>query len=375
MRQQADKQDRAQGLAPTLLQRVERAQAELRRGLAVLITADKDATIALAAESATRGVLEALCKLGAPNILLTIPRARTLKIRLYTGEAVALPWTPDMDVATIRQLADPTLDLANPLSGPFRASRDPLPQAASAVLALLKGAGLLPAALIVSGRAVSLAKAARAARLLSVSTQDVMSYAGHALARTELIARAQLPLQGIERCEVVAFRSGDGGPEQLALVVEQPDLTRPVLVRLHSACFTGDLLGSLRCDCGDQLRESLRGMAAQGGGILLYLAQEGRGIGLLNKLRAYSLQEQGFDTMEANERLGFAFDERVFETASAILRSLGVTKVRLLTNNPNKIEKLRALGIEVVERIPIVTPANEHNRRYLEAKAKSGHSL
>lgn len=375
MRQQADKGDRASGLVPSLLQRVERAQAELRRGLAVLVTGDEEATIALSAESVTHDALHALARLGPPYILLTTHRARTLKIRLYTEGAVAVPWTADMDASTVRQLADPTLDLANPLSGPFRALRGPLPQAAPAVLALLKGAGLLPAAAAVSGPVALLAKAAQRARLLSVSARDAISYAEHALARLEPIARARLPLQGIESCEIIAFRSGDGGPEQLAIIVDKPDFTQPVLARLHSACFTGDFLGSLRCDCGEQLRESLRRMAAQGGGVLLYLAQEGRGIGLLNKLRAYGLQEQGFDTLEANERLGFATDERVFEIASAMLRSLGVSKVRLMTNNPDKVAKLKALGIDVAERVPIVIPANEHNRRYLEAKAKSGHSL
>jgi GTP cyclohydrolase II len=211
--------------------------------------------------------------------------------------------------------------------------------------------------------------------LLGLAAHDVQAYAERALSRLEAIARAHVPLEGAKQCEVIAFRAGDGGPEQLAIVIGAPDRARPVLVRLHSACFTGDLLGSLRCDCGGQLRAALRLMTGAEGGVLLYLAQEGRGIGLLNKLRAYSLQEQGFDTLEANERLGFAADERLFETAAAMLDSLGIARVRLMTNNPAKIEKLKALGIEVVERVPLVMPANVHNRRYLEVKAKSGHLL
>jgi GTP cyclohydrolase II len=331
--------------------------------------------LALPAESATSDALDGLSRLGRVLVLVTSPRAHTLKIRPYTEEAVAVALEPGMGADTVRQLADPTQDLANPLSGPFHALREPLPAPAPAVLALLKGAGLLPAAAILGGARAALDTIAERAGLISVSAQDVLNYPREALVRLEAIARAEVPLQGVERCEVIAFRASDGGPEQLAIVVGAPDHARPVFVRIHSACFTGDLLGSLRCDCGDQLREALRRMAGPEGGVLLYLAQEGRGIGLLNKLRAYSLQEQGFDTLEANERLGFAADERLFEVAAAMLRALGIARVKLMTNNPAKIEHLKALGIDVAERVPLIVPANDHNRRYLEAKSKSGHLL
>jgi GTP cyclohydrolase II len=354
---------------------VERARADLRLGLPVLVHAGADALLALPAESASSHALEALARLGPVRLLLSLPRARTLKIRTYTDDAVAVAWEPGMSAETVRQLADPTRDLGNPLSGPFRALREPLPPAAPAVLALLKGAGLLPAAAAVHGARAKLGTAAEKAGLLSLSAADVLAYAQRALQQLEAVARAHVPLQGAENSEVIAFRGGDRGSEHLAIIVGEADRAHPVLVRLHSACFTGDLLGSLRCDCGDQLREALRRMADAAGGVLLYLAQEGRGIGLLNKLRAYSLQEQGFDTLEANERLGFAADERLFETAAAMLAVLGIGKVRLLTNNPAKSDKLKTLGIDVVERVPLVIPANEHNRRYLEAKAKSGHLL
>jgi GTP cyclohydrolase II len=149
-----------------------------------------------------------------------------------------------------------------------------------------------------------------------------------------------------------------------------------VLVRLHSECFTGDLLGSLKCDCGDQLRGAIATIAAAGGGALLYLAQEGRGIGLINKLRAYRLQDQGFDTVEANERLGFEPDERLYGVAAKMLQLLGFKSIRLLTNNPLKVEALEAAGITVTERVPHAFPANPHNRGYLRTKAeKSGHQL
>jgi GTP cyclohydrolase II len=145
---------------------------------------------------------------------------------------------------------------------------------------------------------------------------------------------------------------------------------------LHSECFTGDLLGSLKCDCGAQLRGAIEAISKAGGGVLLYLAQEGRGIGLINKLRAYRLQDQGFDTMEANERLGFEADERLYGIAARMLTLLGYKSVRLLTNNPDKMAALEAAGVKVVERVPHAFPDNEHNRSYLRTKAeKGGHLL
>jgi GTP cyclohydrolase II len=168
----------------------------------------------------------------------------------------------------------------------------------------------------------------------------------------------------------------DGGREHLAIVVGDPPRGQPVLTRLHSECLTGDVLGSLRCDCGEQLRGALQVIAEAGAGVLLYLAQEGRGIGLINKLRAYCLQDQGFDTVDANLRLGFEADERLFTVAATMLNRLGFVKVRLLTNNPAKVDSLENLGIVVTERVPHAFPANPHNAHYLEAKRKrSGHYL
>jgi GTP cyclohydrolase II len=162
--------------------------------------------------------------------------------------------------------------------------------------------------------------------------------------------------------------------EHLAIVIGEPSSRKPVLVRLHSECFTGDLLGSLKCDCGEQLRGAVRAIEAAGGGVLLYLAQEGRGIGLINKLRAYRLQADGFDTIDANLRLGFEADERLFQPAAAMLRQLGITRVRLLTNNPDKVAGLAACGIEVLERVPHSFPANKHNEFYLQTKqSRAGH--
>ena len=172
------------------------------------------------------------------------------------------------------------------------------------------------------------------------------------------------------------FRPDDGGEEHYAIEIGRPDRDKPVLARLHSACFTGDLMGSLKCDCGPQLRAALAQMGAEGHGILLYLNQEGRGIGLANKMRAYSLQDQGFDTVEANHRLGFEDDERDFRLGADILKSMGFSAIRLLTNNPRKVDMMNASGIKVTERVPLLVGENSHNRGYLATKAaKSGHLL
>ena len=166
----------------------------------------------------------------------------------------------------------------------------------------------------------------------------------------------------------------DGGIEHLAIIIGEPDPAAPVLTRLHSECFTGDLLGSLRCDCGDQLRGAIQEIAAAGAGVLLYLAQEGRGIGLVNKLRAYELQDRGLDTIDANEQLGFDADERVYLPAAQMLRDLNFARVRLLTNNPDKVSSLAACGVEVTDRVPHAFPSNRHNELYLKTKAsRSGH--
>jgi GTP cyclohydrolase II len=191
----------------------------------------------------------------------------------------------------------------------------------------------------------------------------------------EIIARAKLPLEDLPPTQIVAFRASDDGQEHVALVVGAFG-GKPPLVRLHSECLTGDVFGSLKCDCGPQLRQALRIIGEAGGGVLLYLRQEGRGIGIANKIRAYSLQDRGLDTVDANRRLGFADDERDYGHAAAMLRALGIDEVRLLTNNPDKVAGLESAGIEVVERVAHQMPANPHNADYLAAKRKrSGHFL
>ena len=196
-----------------------------------------------------------------------------------------------------------------------------------------------------------------------------------ALPISTIAARARLPVAGAENAEIVAFRTPEMPGEHIALVIGQPN-GEPPLVRLHSECLTGDMLGSLKCDCGPQLKAAIDAIAAAGWGILLYLRQEGRGIGLVNKLRAYRLQDQGFDTVDANTRLGFAVDARDFGVAAAMLRLLGQDRVRLLTNNPAKVAALTAAGVAVIERVPHHLPSNPHNAHYLATKRdRTGHQF
>jgi GTP cyclohydrolase II len=231
---------------------------------------------------------------------------------------------------------------------------------------LAKLSRLLPSALIVEGDGNADIPAVQAS-----SIRSYMTIAAHSLT---MVSEARVPLENAENARVVAFRPRDGGIEHLAIIVGDINTAEPVLVRLHSECFTGDLVGSLRCDCGNQLRGAIGEMALAGSGILLYLAQEGRGIGLVNKLRAYQLQDAGFDTVDANLQLGFDSDERNYLPAAQMLRMLGVDRVKLMTNNPAKVTALGNCDIEVVERVPHIYPSNQHNDAYLKVKAKkSGH--
>jgi len=217
---------------------------------------------------------------------------------------------------------------------------------------------------------------ARDQDLIYVDAVDVLAYEENASRNLHQVAQAHVPLEGAENARILAWRPSDGGKEHLAIVVGEIDPTEPVLIRLHSECFTGDLLGSLRCDCGVQLRGAIAEIAKRGSGVLLYLAQEGRGIGLVNKLRAYELQDEGFDTIDANEQLGFDADERIYAPAATMLARMGIKRVRLMTNNPQKISQLERYGIEVAERVAHSFPANGHNENYLRTKAeRAGHLL
>jgi len=203
---------------------------------------------------------------------------------------------------------------------------------------------------------------------LSVGAADIEEYPHARSQQLRQISRARVPLVAAEDCELIVYRERFGDAEHLAILIGTPDPARPIPVRLHSACLTGDLLASLRCDCGDQLRGAVARIAQAGGGILLYLAQEGRGIGLANKLRAYALQELGLNTLQADRHLGFRADERDYAMACAMLKDLGFNRIQLMANNPDKLAALSACDIEVVGRMPLSAPVNEHNASYLRAK-------
>lgn len=377
-------QSAADTLIASPLVSVERAAQDLRRGLAVLVTGgDGEATLAIAAEMVSDDKLDALRSWvdGDPgneiSLALTHNRAATLKIMPYTPDVIRISLKGKLKAEDIRDLADPALDMAKPMRGPFDTRRDPVPPSCLAAVRLAKIARILPAAVTMPlPETPSPALAAALPGLSQVAVDDVVGYDIAQASMLTRITSARVPLDGAENSRIIAFRPRDGGIEHLAIVIGDPDSSAPVLARLHSECFTGDLLGSLKCDCGQQLRGAIEQIAAEGAGVLLYLAQEGRGIGLINKLRAYALQDQGFDTVEANERLGFEADERVFLPAAEMLRQLGYGKVRLMTNNPDKVEGLIQFGIEVTERVPHAFPTNEHNAFYLSTKAKkSGHIL
>lgn len=346
--------------------RVTEAAVAFRMGLPVLIRDKHSTVLAFAVETLDDSALANL-KRGA-HLVLTHPRARTLKIRLYTPQVIAIAVEPGKDAEALRAIADPTSDLAEPLKGPFAAVRGDLPAGYAASVRLAKLSGLLPATVVKRARRAN-------AALPSVSVDELAKYDHEILESLKIVTRARVPLAGAEKTELVAFRAKDGSPEHYAVLIGRPPPHDAVLARIHSECFTGDFLASLKCDCGSQLRGAIEAISKSGGGILLYLAQEGRGIGLINKLRAYRLQDQGFDTMEANNRLGFEADERLYGIAARMLSLLGYRSIRLLTNNPAKLDAVRRTGIAVVERVPHRFADNIHNRDYLRSKAKAGHLL
>lgn len=345
-----------------------RAIDALRRGWPVTVRADSGSLTVLAVEGADAVTLVTFDPDGQADMLISAARAETLKLTNQRAAAdpempvqiARVPWI-DRDVAMA--IADPVRDLATPLKGPFHARSLTAPDAAATALRLARLAGILPAFFV----------KAEAHGEAEVSTQDVAAYDD---AKRLLIAtRARLPVAASEDAEIIAFRSPEEPREHVALIVGKRDALPPV-VRLHSECLTGDVLGSLKCDCGPQLHEALHQIADAPWGVLLYLRQEGRGIGLVNKLRAYALQDQGFDTVDANVRLGFAIDARDFSVAARMLDLLGIDTVRLLTNNPAKVAGLEAAGVTVSERLPLSITSNPHNDRYLATKRdRTGHQL
>jgi GTP cyclohydrolase II len=359
-------------LAPTPTERLGRARGDLRLGLPVVLAGGGQAIVAAAVETLSPARLTEMRRLGAPELALTARRAETLKARAYDGDLARIAVPPGAQMDWLAAVADPVDDLRVPMKGPFIPVRGGAADLHRAALRLAKSAQLLPAVLAVPVTEGLAFAAAQGLTFLSLpDCADLFRLAPMA----EVVA-ARLPMAAAQAGRVHIFRPDDGGAEHYAIEIGLPDRDRPVLARLHSACFTGDVLGSLKCDCGPQLRAALAQMGEAGAGVLLYLNQEGRGIGLANKMRAYSLQDQGFDTVEANHRLGFEDDERDFRIGAEILKSLGFRSVRLLTNNPRKIAMMEGCGIAVAERVPLKVGQTAQNAAYLATKAaKSGHLL
>jgi len=348
---------------------VKRGLAEFRSGRPVIFSSeDKKFLLALPVDGldpARLNAFEHLCAPVRPQLVVTARRARALGIE--TAGPVALELAEGTDADAIYSLvadadADESAELAGPASEP-----------AAAAIELAKIAQRLPALLV--AEIDSPASALIEPPLIMVAADAVMRFRREDVHSLEIASEAKVPLQGGLSTRFVVFRDAVGGGS-VAVIVGKPDFSKPMPVRLHSACLTGDVFGSSRCDCGDQLRLATKRLNEEGGGVILYLEQEGRGLGLANKMRAYALQDAGLDTVDANTTLGFDDDERQYGIAARMLQKLGCTSIYLMTNNPAKLDGLSGLGIEVVGRKPLHAPINAHNRRYMTAKAmRAGHKL
>ena len=343
---------------------VDRAISEFRSGRPVVIHRRDDALLIYSAELADETMLARIDAIAEKRAHLVLPAARLRRLGLErnTPGIVALP---QLDITRVASLA---LKVDARIDAPVCPAQ-PLDQTA------LKLAGLalvLPPVIAVPVEMSGLGTSS----IMTVEARAIDTYRAEQVRTMRIVGRAPVPLEGAPATEFVIFRGGEGLRDQVAILVGKPDLSRPVAVRLHSACLTGDLFGSLKCDCGDQLRETVRWMAETDGGILLYLDQEGRGNGIANKMRAYKLQSEGWDTYDADEVLGFDFDQRGFDFAAEMLRQLGVTKVNALTNNPEKIKALRNAGLDIVASQRVLGRPSVHNVRYLATKRdRAGHDI
>jgi GTP cyclohydrolase II len=356
------------GLTP--FEQVARVRSDLRMGVAVVLCAGDEQWMAASTETITPARFTAMRAMGQIELAITDWRAITLSTWATDGDVARFSLPVDQGLDWVRSVADPSDDLSNPLKGPFTPVFGGSADAHRAALGICKMAHLLPSAILVNVSGQDLCG-------LDAVDLDLITQA-MADPQNQLteVSVANVPLRVSHASRVHVFRPLDGGEEHYAIEIGNPDRSKPVLSRLHSACFTGDLIGSLKCDCGPQLHAALEGIGADGSGVLLYMNQEGRGIGLANKMRAYALQDQGFDTVEANHRLGFEDDERNFKLGAEILRLMGFSAVRLMTNNPAKVASMESAGIKVTERVVLKVGVNPLNEEYLKTKAKkSGHIL
>lgn len=355
------------------LTEVDKAIFDLRRGVTVVVRDEKRQFAVKSAEQLDQSSLDAFSASANESLQLIVTgnRLQALGLKVSSGLVYSITLADGANIEHVFQLTNPLVSATTQMAFQEKLHKLDIKEVDDllrACVTLSKLARLLPAVVVT--------QVSTAYSVQSIDHSLVNLYSSHAANSLTLVSEAYVPLESVEKAKILAFRPLNGGIEHLAILIGDIDTKSSVLVRLHSECFTGDMLGSLRCDCGSQLRGAIDVMAKNGSGVLLYLAQEGRGIGLVNKLRAYELQDSGHDTVDANLHLGFDSDERNYSPAVAMLNLLGVSKVKLLTNNPDKVEALSACGVEVTERIAHAYPANPHNVNYLNTKAtKSGHFI
>jgi len=351
-----------------------RARTDLRLGIPIVLAGKKIDAVVTPVEVLNQKQLNKLRQIDKSSfILITARRAQTLKCPIYDGNFVKIELGEKSTPHSVKAIADPMLDLENPLKGPFKIIRQMPIEIENEALIVLKSAQLLPAAII--SQVNNGENFAKTNKLTYLKKEQLLEMAISPEDIADAIT-AEVPTARAENAQFHIFRPNISGEEHYAVEIGKIDRDQPTLVRIHSACFTGDVLGSLKCDCGPQLHAATKMINDEGGGLLIYLNQEGRGIGLANKIRAYSLQNQGFDTVEANHRLGFEDDERDFQLGATILKKMRITNIQLITNNPSKISTMEKYGVTVAKRISLTVGQNENNLRYLQTKAiKSGHLM
>ena len=342
---------------------IARGLAEFRSGRPVVFRA-KRSIVAMPIDGCDASHLNSFCRFSQttpPSLGITGQRARAIGIKT-TDMALSVDLKSRLTIGKALSI------MMHPSTGESLETR-PAEPAVVAAIELAKLSNRLPSVIT-----LRLERTVRPKGLIQVEASDVAKFAGHLAKSLKIAASSTIPLDGANAARLIVFRDAVGG-NQTAVILGQPDFSRPVLVRLHSSCLTGDVFGSRRCDCGDQLKLALSRVRNRGG-VILYLKQEGRGLGLVNKIRAYNLQENGFDTFDANTLLGFEDDERDYQVAGRMLQLLGCTRVILLSNNPSKFAALSRVGIKVYGNVPIQAPVTESNFRYLTTLAKrAGHHL
>ena len=345
---------------------VQRGIAEFQAGRPVVLETADERLVALPVDGLTQAACDAFKALCAPAaVRLVVTARRALIIGIDVPGPVSIPLLPT-------DTRDSIWSLAAGLDGKPRPAARTAGEAAAQAIVLAKLAQRLPALLVADAAAIA---PGLRAQMITVHAEAVERFGAEIIDTLEIVSEARIPLEDGVTARFCVFRDAVGS-SPVAIILGEPDFSQPVAVRVHSACLTGDVFGSRRCDCGAQLKLAIAQLSESGGGVVLYLEQEGRGLGLANKMRAYELQDGGLDTMDANMMLGFDDDERDYGVAARMLRMIGARRVQLLTNNPGKLEALNVGGVEVTARVPLHTAINPENRRYLATKAaRAGHWL